>query len=92
MRIVLIDRNRSDCGGFYAIIELDKPFKHPRRGYCKYVGLSGNEKLPRINVIPCSNALDKWIWLGYESVNIEEKDFPEVLIKKIKELYTMEET
>ncbi len=89
MRIVLIDKNRSDCG-FYAIIELDKPFKHPR-GYRKYVGLSGSEKLPRINVIPFSNTLTKWAIAGYEPVNIEEKDFPEVLIKKIKELYTMEE-
>ncbi|MDE6519685.1 MAG: hypothetical protein K2K91_04390 [Ruminococcus sp.] len=91
MRIVLIDRNRSDCE-FYAIIEFDKPFKHPRREY-HYVALSSDEKLPRLNVIPFSNVLDRWAskpW--YEPVNIEEKDFPEVLIKKIKELYTMEET
>lgn len=90
MRIVLINRNRPDCG-FYAIIELDKPFKHPR-GYRKYVGLSGKEKLPRINVIPFSNTLDRWAARPtFEPVNIEEKDFPEVLIKKIKKLYTMEE-
>lgn len=89
MRIVLINRNRSDCE-FYAIVELDKPFNHPR-GHYKYVGLSGDEKLPRINVIPFSNTLDRWAARPtFESVNIEEKDFPEVLIKKIKELYAME--
>lgn len=91
MRIVLINRNRSDCGGFYAIVELDRPFKHPRGEY-HYVGLSGDEKLPRINLIPRSNILEKWSWDPcYESVNIEEKDFPEVLIRKIKKLYEMEE-
>ncbi|MDE5754834.1 MAG: hypothetical protein K2H89_09900 [Oscillospiraceae bacterium] len=90
MKIVLIDRDRSDCI-FYAIVELDKPFKHPK-GYRKYVGLSGKEKLPKLNVIPFSNTLDRWLGLGYEPVNIEEKDFPEVLIKKIKELYTLEES
>lgn len=81
MRAIMTDKEKEKF-----LIETNKPFNLCRNMNAKYILLNANGVNKKPNLIPCSHTLDRFARFDLINNIIEEKDIPQSIKDKLKNL------